>query len=73
LKTPDGGVCDWLPPSAAVKGAERRYGWEALAVQQDDSGWIVLSSLKRCLRDAGPHTELRFGDQTLPCACCSRK
>jgi molecular chaperone DnaK (HSP70) len=66
FETPDGGVCDWFPPVAAVKGAERRYGWEALAVQQDESGWIVLRSLKRSLREAGPHTELRIGDQKLP-------
>jgi molecular chaperone DnaK (HSP70) len=66
FETPDGGVCDWFPPVAAVKGAERRYGWDALAVQEDLSGWVVMRSLKRCLRDAGPHTELRLGDQKLP-------
>ena len=66
FETPDGGVCDWFPPVAAVKGAARRYGWDALAVQEDLSGWVVLRSLKRCLRDAGPHTELRVADQQLP-------
>ena len=66
FETPDGSTCDWFPPVAAVKGAERRYGWDALAVQEDESGWMVLRSLKRCLRDAGPHTELRVGDQKLP-------
>jgi molecular chaperone DnaK (HSP70) len=66
FETPDGGVCDWFPPVAAVKGAERRYGWDALAMQEGLSGWVVLRSLKRCLRDAGPHTELRVADQKLP-------
>ena len=66
FETPDGGVCDWFPPVVAVKGAERRYGWDALAVEEDLSGWVVLRSLKRCLREAGPHTELGVADQKLP-------
>jgi molecular chaperone DnaK (HSP70) len=66
FETPDGGVCDWFPPVAAIKGAERLYGWDALAIQQNDVGWTILRSLKRMLRDAGPHTELQVADQSLP-------
>jgi molecular chaperone DnaK (HSP70) len=56
---------DWFPPVAAIRGAERLYGWEALAVQ-DDPQWTVLRSLKRWLRRAGPHTELQVAGQSLP-------
>src|ERR1700693_1607682 len=66
FETPDGGVCDWFPPVAAIKDDERLYGWDALAIQQEDSGWTILRSLKRLLRDAGPHTELRVADQSVP-------
>ncbi|KAA6462961.1 Hsp70 family protein [Acidobacteria bacterium AB60] len=66
FETPDGVACDWFPSVVAVKGSERRYGWEALAVQQHDTGWTILRSLKRCLRDARPHTQIRIGDETLP-------
>jgi molecular chaperone DnaK (HSP70) len=65
FETPDGRVCDWFPPVAAVKGPSRLYGWDALAMQEDDS-WTILRSLKRSLRGAGPHTELRIADQSLP-------
>jgi molecular chaperone DnaK (HSP70) len=63
--TPDGQSRDWFPSVAAVKGSEHLYGWDAVAVQGDES-WTVFRSLKRWLRTAGPHTELRFGDQALP-------
>jgi molecular chaperone DnaK (HSP70) len=66
FETPDGGVCDWFPPVAAVRGSERLYGWNALAVHEDDSGWTILRSLKRLLRDGGPHTEVRVAEQRLP-------
>lgn len=65
FETPDGQVCDWFPPIVAVRGNTRVYGWRAVAAQNDDS-WTVLRSLKRCLRNAGPQTELHAGGQTLP-------
>lgn len=65
FETPDGQACDWYPPVVAVRGDERLYGWQALAVQ-DEAGWTILRSLKRALRNAGPQTELRVSGQSLP-------
>lgn len=65
FETPDGQIRDWYPPVVAIKGGTRLYGWEALAVQ-DEEGWTLLRSLKRCLRNAGPHTELEIDGQSLP-------
>jgi molecular chaperone DnaK (HSP70) len=65
FETPDGQTRDWFPSVAAVKGSEHLYGWEAVAVQGDED-WTFFRSLKRLLRAAGPHTELRVGAQTLP-------
>ena len=64
FEAPDGQVYDWFPPVAAVKDDARLYGWEALAVQGDES-WTILRSLKRALRSAGPHTEIHIGGQSL--------
>ena len=49
---------DWFPPIAAVKEATRVYGWDAVAVQ-DDENWTLVRSVKRWLRTAGPQTEVR--------------
>ncbi len=68
FETPEGQACDWYPPVVAVRGDERLYGWQALAVQDDES-WTILRSLKRALRNAGPHTELRVGGRNLPLRC----
>ncbi len=65
FETPDGQACDWFPPVVAVRGGTRLYGWQAIAALEDDS-WTVLRSLKRALRNAGPHTELHAGGQNLP-------
>lgn len=65
FETPDGQLRDWFPPVVAVKGSSRLYGWEALAVQ-DDEGWTLLRSLKRFMRDAGPNTELQIDGQSIP-------
>ncbi|MFP5228828.1 MAG: Hsp70 family protein, partial [Acidobacteriota bacterium] len=65
FETPDGQACDWFPPVVAVRGSSRLYGWKAVAALDDDS-WTVLRSLKRCLRNATPHTELHAAGQTLP-------
>jgi molecular chaperone DnaK (HSP70) len=65
FQTPDGQACDWFPPVVAVRGDTRLYGWQAVSVLGDDS-WTVLRSLKRALRDATPHTELRAGGRFVP-------
>jgi molecular chaperone DnaK (HSP70) len=57
FETPDGQMRDWFPPIAAVKGDTRVYGWEAVAVQDDES-WTLVRSVKRWLRTAGPQTEM---------------
>jgi molecular chaperone DnaK (HSP70) len=65
FEAPDGQVHDWFPPVAAIKGDAHIYGWDAVAAQ-NDAGWTILRSLKRNLRDAGPHTVLHVDGQALP-------
>ncbi len=65
FEAPDGQVYDWFPHVVAVKGNARLYGWEAVAMQDDDT-WTVARSLKRHLRTAGPHTELHLAEQAIP-------
>jgi molecular chaperone DnaK (HSP70) len=65
FEAPDGQVRDWFPPVAAVNGSSRLYGWEAIAVQEDEN-WTVLRSLKRYLRSANPHTQVSVAGQNLP-------
>jgi len=56
---------DWFPSLVAVRGRERRYGWQAWACQQDPE-WTIIRSLKRVLQDAGPNTILELADQQVP-------
>lgn len=65
FEAPDGQVRDWFPPVVAVNGSARRYGWEAIAVQEDEN-WTVQRSLKRYLNTAGPNTEVPLAGQMLP-------
>ena len=65
FESPDGQVHDWFPPVAAVNGDQRRYGWEAIATQEDEN-WTVLRSLKRYLRSANPHTLVPVAGQQIP-------
>src|SRR5271167_2952927 len=65
FETPEGEVRDWFPPTVAVLGDTRLYGWEAIA-RQNDPGWSVVRSLKRSLRGAGPHTRIEIAGQQLP-------
>jgi molecular chaperone DnaK (HSP70) len=51
----DGESHDWFPSVAAVRGAERRYGFDALDVAADPT-WTVLRSFKRLL--GGPEASL---------------
>ena len=54
------GVFEWFPPLIAIHGDERRFGWEAYAMQ-GEPGWTIVRSLKRYLEDAGPHSQLDLG------------
>jgi molecular chaperone DnaK (HSP70) len=65
FEAPDGNSFEWFPPLVAVKGQERRYGWEAWAAQEEP-GWTVVRSLKRGLDYAGPGTMVQIGDQKIP-------
>ena len=56
---------EWFPPLAALRGAERRYGWDAWHAQADPS-YTVIRSLKRYLEDAGPQTLLESGGTQVP-------
>ncbi len=58
----DGATPDWYPSLVAIRGAERRFGWDAWDVQTDDS-WTVIRSIKRLLENAGPETVLDLGYQ----------
>jgi molecular chaperone DnaK (HSP70) len=51
------GAMDWFPPLVALQGGQRRYGWDAWAVQ-GEPGWTLVRSLKRVLEDAGADTSL---------------
>ena len=59
------GVFEWFPPLVAINGDERRFGWEAYAMQAE-SGWTIVRSLKRYLEDAGPHSQLDLGGKLVP-------
>ena len=63
FETPDGQVRDWFPPLIAVLGETRVYGWDAWH-KQEQPGWTIVRSLKRCLKDAGPETLIDIGGQT---------
>jgi molecular chaperone DnaK (HSP70) len=65
FESPDGSVYDWFPSLLAVHGKERCYGWEAWA-RQTDPAWTIVRSIKRVFDDAGPHTVLHVGGQTMP-------
>ena len=60
----NGRVNDWFPSVLAVGEGRRMYGWDALE-HQGKPGWTVVRSLKRLLKDAGPHTEIEVGGQVV--------
>ena len=64
FEAPDGRVRDWFPSLLAVSGDKRLYGWEALQ-QQGKSGWTILRSLKRRLKNAGLATSVDIAGQRL--------
>ena len=59
------GTFDWFPPLIAIKDGERRFGWDAYAMQ-GQPGWTMVRSLKRFLEDAGPQTQLDLGGVLVP-------
>lgn len=63
----EGATADWYPSLVAVRGEDRRYGWQAWETQVDSS-WTVVRSIKRLLEDAGPRTLLDLGDQQVTLA-----
>ncbi len=65
FETPDGQMRDWFPPVLAAKGGVRVYGWDAMAAQDSES-WMLVRSIKRALRTAGPHTEVHVGGRSVP-------
>ena len=62
---PDSAAVGYFPSLVAVRGNERRYGWQAWACQTSPE-WTMIRSLKRLLADAGPNTLLLLGDQAVP-------
>src|SRR5580704_5419502 len=64
FETADGSF-DWFPPLIAIKNGERRFGWDAYAMQAEP-GWTMVRSLKRYLEDAGPQTQLDLGGMLVP-------
>ena len=60
----DGRIRDWFPPVLAVAENHRVYGWEALELQ-GKPGWTVVRSLKRWLKNAGPHSEIEIAGQRI--------
>lgn len=64
FEAPGGRVHDWFPSVLAVFGDRHLYGWEALELQ-GQPGWTIVRSLKRFLKDAGPHTEIAIDGHPL--------
>jgi molecular chaperone DnaK (HSP70) len=54
------GTFDWFPALIALRGDERKFGWDAWHLQSDPE-WTILRSLKRYLEDAGPQTHIEPG------------
>ncbi len=65
FETPDGQMRDWFPPVLAARHGVRLYGWEAVAMQEQES-WTLVRSLKRALRTAGPQTEIHVAGESVP-------
>lgn len=62
---PDGQVREWFPPLVAFRGEERVFGWDTWPVQADPE-WTPVRSLKRRLKEAGPHTTVPVADRDVP-------
>ncbi|SPF36983.1 Hsp70 heat shock protein [Candidatus Sulfopaludibacter sp. SbA4] len=64
FESPDGQTREWFPPLVAIRGSERRFGWNACAVQGRRE-WTVLRSVKRLLKRAGPTTPVDLAGCTM--------
>ena len=62
FEAPDGETRDWFPSLMALSKDKRVYGWEAPA-QQGKSGWTLVRSLKRFLKEAGPYSVIEIAGQ----------
>jgi molecular chaperone DnaK (HSP70) len=61
---PDETAWDWFPPIVALRGQERRYGFEAWSVRTEPD-WVLVRSIKRLLADASLTQCVRVGDAEL--------
>jgi molecular chaperone DnaK (HSP70) len=61
----EGAAREWFPPVIASREGQRRYGWEAWALQSEP-GWTLIRSIKRSLEDAGPHTNVNIEGAPVP-------
>lgn len=64
FEAPDGEMREWFPPLIAARGPQRLYGWSAWRAQEYP-GWTIVRSLKRCLDQGGPQTEVHIANQTV--------
>lgn len=60
----EGTAREWFPPIVASRAGMRLYGWDAWAMQSDPD-WTLVRSIKRILEDAGPHTRIQIGSDTV--------
>lgn len=65
FECPDGAHRDWFPPLVALRGPERRYGWDAWQAQGEPS-FTVVRSLKRLLENVGPETRVEIAGLRAP-------
>jgi molecular chaperone DnaK (HSP70) len=61
----EGAAREWFPPVVASRGSERKYGWDAWALQSEP-GWTLIRSIKRSLEDAGPYTVVNIDGESVP-------
>jgi len=64
FEAPDETSWDWFPPFVALRGRERRYGFEAWSVRADPD-WVLVRSIKRLLADASLTQSVHVGDAEL--------
>lgn len=58
----NGDTQEWYPSLVAARGGERLFGFDA-AARQNESGWVMMRSLKRELATLRPDSKLVLGDQ----------
>jgi hypothetical protein len=64
FEAPGGRIRDWFPPVLALSGDRSVYGWEGLELHGRPD-WTIIRSLKRWLKDAGPHSEIDIAGQRI--------